>query len=1240
MPSASEFLGLNKPTAAPKTEGETAKTPIQLKPGEPGPPAGVPYITPGGVLWDESGHMHSPTNTQVGGLPTPQAGQPKGDAGYQAALAEARSVFDPQKHFGNTMSEAALQGMTFGFAPEMQANVAAMDQAVENLIAASQGKGVKYTPEEVRRAVLQASHEAVDKFGRDHPVGEFATEFAGGMLTPTGWLNDLKMLRSLSKLQRAIIIGGGIGGVAGYGYARGTPEERLQAAVQGFNTGGALTAGLGKGNQVLAGLAGKYGPPLAKQGSTLLGQLGGQARRFSAQFDEHNPVAAQEAMGRKTALSNVRKMVAEEDPEKTLLKREGHPQETAAERLGRRGAAAVRHLLPYGTPTEKEVYPRLLSRLRETADRIRGMFADAAGLNIDTIEGQFSEEDARLRKNAKPELEKFHAREDVESEELSEVAKTDFFYDMMREAAHIASNEREDPYKLGLLIPPGDPREIVAARIAEVSGISDDLLNGNFRSAVKGLREENKEKYGLFYSHSQLDSPALVELSKDPFVHDALSAVAKIAKSEGVKVLEEGILTEEERDELIKEGKEPPQFLTALGWDYVKRGFDELLDKYRDPNPPYRLNLSGRPTAQRIVKVREAVLEALTDPETRWGDDAAAAFKAGGDPIRMSEAFDAAADMMAKNTNDERFNNYWNKLADPDKDAMRAGVVALYRDAARRQGGRVEDLLTPLSQDKLRTIFGNDQANLMLSTAEQALAKTPPPELKPTAKAWDYVLEAMDRHLKKVLNPETGQIHPDDAVNKSNELVRDQLYAELTNPNRPWGKVAKEAFDMRADPRARMAAFAKAKVLFSETTSMESFNAQWQRLNYTERQSLQAGLAKEIRDNLLPVERGKLARPDMLDGLLTEKFKNKLRVAFGQKAEGLIRLLEAERDLMSSAADMLSYRLKKEESLTKDPNSPGKQFLQFVLAIAPAASGHLWWTMFHFAKGLAHGQANFASTPEGKAVIDETIRLLALHPAELDAVLSKEVGPQNVGKFRQLLDAIRKNEGAMDFIKNASSMAAGPSQRIKATGRLAGQSAATALNAKSATAFLGGGPPPSPDNNQKPPTGVAPTPAPPPPPSVSSASMPNADDLRGMARDVGLKQGLTSDQVDLFQRVIESGEHGFANPTGVSVKGARGVAQLMPDTAQQYGVKDVNDPRQNLEGAAKFFAHLMQKYGGDPVKVVAAYNAGEGAVDQYGGVPPFRETQAYVARVLGVGINPVYQIPNQDDTTADVRMTF
>jgi len=88
-------------------------------------------------------------------------------------------------------------------------------------------------------------------------------------------------------------------------------------------------------------------------------------------------------------------------------------------------------------------------------------------------------------------------------------------------------------------------------------------------------------------------------------------------------------------------------------------------------------------------------------------------------------------------------------------------------------------------------------------------------------------------------------------------------------------------------------------------------------------------------------------------------------------------------------------------------------------------------------------------------------------------------------------------------------------------------------------------------------------------------------------------------------------------PDVVSHKGAMGLMQLMPRTAASMGVLDPFDPRQNVLGGTRFLRILANKFGGDLVLTLAAYNAGQGAVVKYRGVPPYAETRRYVQRVLG-----------------------
>lgn len=101
---------------------------------------------------------------------------------------------------------------------------------------------------------------------------------------------------------------------------------------------------------------------------------------------------------------------------------------------------------------------------------------------------------------------------------------------------------------------------------------------------------------------------------------------------------------------------------------------------------------------------------------------------------------------------------------------------------------------------------------------------------------------------------------------------------------------------------------------------------------------------------------------------------------------------------------------------------------------------------------------------------------------------------------------------------------------------------------------------------------------------------------------------------DLVNSVIRA-ESGF-NVRAVSPKGAQGLMQLMPQTASQLGVPDALDPRANVEGGTRYLRELLERYNFDLIKALAAYNAGPARVEKYGGVPPYYETRAYIARIV------------------------
>ena len=104
---------------------------------------------------------------------------------------------------------------------------------------------------------------------------------------------------------------------------------------------------------------------------------------------------------------------------------------------------------------------------------------------------------------------------------------------------------------------------------------------------------------------------------------------------------------------------------------------------------------------------------------------------------------------------------------------------------------------------------------------------------------------------------------------------------------------------------------------------------------------------------------------------------------------------------------------------------------------------------------------------------------------------------------------------------------------------------------------------------------------------------------------------------DAFLRAIAHAESEF-DAAAVSPKGAQGVMQLMPDVQAEYGVGDPFAAQQSIDGGARYLRALLRRYQGDFALAAAAYNAGIGAVARYGGIPPYRETQAYVAKVVAL----------------------
>lgn len=154
--------------------------------------------------------------------------------------------------------------------------------------------------------------------------------------------------------------------------------------------------------------------------------------------------------------------------------------------------------------------------------------------------------------------------------------------------------------------------------------------------------------------------------------------------------------------------------------------------------------------------------------------------------------------------------------------------------------------------------------------------------------------------------------------------------------------------------------------------------------------------------------------------------------------------------------------------------------------------------------------------------------------------------------------------------------------------------------------------------------------------SYGSSSITCPADMETIFQNASRTYGIS----EKLLKAVAKAESDF-NPNCTSSAGAMGVMQLMPGTAKELGVENAYDTMENIMGGAKLLSRLMHKYNGDISLTLAAYNAGSGNVDKYGGIPPFQETQNYVAKILGYlgqsqnDANTIYAVAAHDATHAD-----
>lgn len=258
----------------------------------------------------------------------------------------------------------------------------------------------------------------------------------------------------------------------------------------------------------------------------------------------------------------------------------------------------------------------------------------------------------------------------------------------------------------------------VVSDFQALSGIDPNAAHGDVVAQAAAGRAKAAPLYDKAYANTDVDSSTLQAMMPRLQASGALNNAMGIAAIEGRNPMDLGFRqvstpSPTGLDSVSNVSVQTPSMQT---WDYVKRGLDDALEAYRDP-VTRRLNLDTRGRA--ILGLQNDLRGELTNPDTPWGSDYKAALDAGGDPIRLEQAFNEGSKLMTNNVKPRDFQSRWDSYTQPEQQAFMGGFSDDLNNKLGAGKLRPQDLTTDWSRQKLGAMFGDqDTANDFLSRVQ------------------------------------------------------------------------------------------------------------------------------------------------------------------------------------------------------------------------------------------------------------------------------------------------------------------------------------------------------------------------------------------------------------------------------------------------------------------------------------------------------------------------------------------